>query len=146
MSEQNEIYRATVEYGALCSVPIYNDHQRAKNWMAIIAINPASPGGIDRTFVARARGQYYYHVDAALVGKPVEFGADYYTGSGNRTARRWYGVVQSLTGDVITIERYPTAREAVDAAAVAPRREALLEERATLAARIAEIDALLGGE
>lgn len=88
MTEQNEIYRATVEHGALCSVPVYEEHKRGKNWMAIISVNPASPGGIDREFVARARGQYYYHVDAALVGKPVEFGADYYTARGSAGGAR----------------------------------------------------------
>ncbi|OYT50381.1 hypothetical protein B6U83_00110 [Thermoplasmatales archaeon ex4484_36] len=83
------------ELGALVEVPVYCGHPRGKNWMAKITPDPASPGGLHRDFFKRAKGKYYYMVPSGSLspGDRVEFGADYYTGSGRREKKRWYGVV-----------------------------------------------------
>lgn len=142
---KNEIYAAPVRDGAMLDAPVYETHKRGKNWMATIGPDPAAPGGVARTFVPRGRGEYYYIVSPDLVGQPVEFGGDYYSGAGNRSAKRWYGVVRALTGEEIRIERYETATLAIAAAQAGPDLQALEEERARLLARVAEIDALMEG-
>lgn len=141
---ETEIYVAPVRDGAMLSAPVYEDHQRGKNWMAKIAPDPAAPGGVARTFVPRGRGEYYYIVSTDLVGQPVEFGADYYSSRGKRDPKRWYGVVRALTGEEIRIEHYETAAQAIAASRTGPDRQALEEERSALLARLAEINALLG--
>lgn len=140
---ETEIYTAPVRDGAMLSAPVYEGHKRGKNWMATIAPDPAAPGGVARTFVPRGRGEYYYIVSADLVGQPVEFGADYISGGGNRSRSRWYGVVRALTSEVIRIEHYETAAQAIAASRTGPDRQALEEERSALLARLAEINALL---
>lgn len=129
----------------MVEAPVYETHQRGKNWMATIAADPAAPGGLAREFVKNGRGRYYYIVDASLVGKAVEIAGDYTTGSGSRRRTRWYGVVRSISDTEIAIEQYETSAEAIKAARAGPDTAALEEERARLVARIAEIDALLGG-
>lgn len=140
------IYTAKIEDGAMVEAPVYEAHRRGKNWMATIEADPAAPGGLAREFVKTGRGRYYYIVDASLVGKAIEIAGDYISGGGNRSRKRWYGVVRSVTDSEITIEQYETSAEAIRAARAGPDVEALEEERARLVARIAEIDALLGGE
>lgn len=93
-----------VSRGALVEVPVYEDHTRGKNWLAIITIDPAAPGGLRREFARRGRGPFYYLVGDIAEGDAVEFGADYYSGSGRRSANRWYGVVRSVTSERVTIE------------------------------------------
>lgn len=101
-----------VAYGALTQVPVYESHKRGKNWMAVIAPDPRSPGGLARTFLPHARGEYYYLIEALKPGDVVEFGADYYTSSGRKSAARWYGVVRNVTEDKVEIEQAPTATQA----------------------------------
>jgi hypothetical protein len=136
-----------VENGALLDAPVYETHKRGKNWMAVIASDPGSLGGTRREFCKRGNGAYYYIVTPELVGKAVEFGADYYSGSGNKSARRYYGVVLSLTDTEMRIRKYNTGRAACKAAEAqaGPDRAALVAEREKLIARLAEIDKVLGG-
>ena len=141
---ETEIYTAPVSDGAMLGAPVYESHRRGKNWMAVIAPDPAAPGGVARTFVPRGRGRYYYIVSADLVGQPVEVGADYISSGGKRSPKRWYGVVRALTSEEIRIEHYETATQAIAASRTGPDRQALEEERSALLARLAEIDALLG--
>jgi len=143
---EKERFECKIELGALTDAPVYCSHRRGKNWMAVISKDPKGPGGLRRRFLANARGQYYYMVEGLKVGDPVEFGADYYTSSGHRDPERWYGVVIELTADHIVIERYSTAVQAIEAAQAlaGPTRRELLElEKATLLARLAEIEAEL---
>ncbi len=83
----------TVADGALASVPrgCWETHKRGKNWLAVIQVDPSKPGGLDRAFAAKARGDSYYMLPTLEVGAAVEFGADYYSGGGSKNAKRWYG-------------------------------------------------------
>lgn len=132
-----------IEDGAMVEAPVYETHQRGKNWMAIIEADPAAPGGLAREFVKRGRGRYLYIVGPEVVGKAVEIAADYTSSGGKRHPKRWYGVVRSVTDSEITIEECETSAAAIAAARTGPDRAALEEERARLVARIAEIDAVL---
>ena len=40
------------------------------------------------------------------VGEAVEFGADYYTGSGKKSAKRWYGFILAQSDTHIAFARY----------------------------------------
>lgn len=101
-----------VEHGALVEVPVYCDHKRGRNWAAIIRPDPRSPGGLARRFLARARGRYYYMIEGLSVGHAVEFGADYYTGSGRKWPERWYGVVVEITPTRVVLIEAKTPAEA----------------------------------
>ncbi len=90
MSEK-QVYKIESDY--LVDVPIYTTHRRGKNWMAKISKDPESPGGLARQFAKKGHGEYYYSVKDINVGDVLEFGADYYTGSGNKDPRRKYAVV-----------------------------------------------------
>ena len=110
-------YRVKIEHGAMTNAPIYEDHKRARNWLAVIRLDPKAPSGIGRKFMEKARGdRYFYLTDGLEVGQPVEFGADYYTGGGRKQASRWYGVVAEITEDEIVFERAADARSAVERA------------------------------
>jgi hypothetical protein len=84
--------------------------------MAEIWIDPKAPGGLGRRFFPKAHGEYYYMVDKAKAPMPVEFGADYYSGSGKKRPHRWYGVIVCVTAEELTLEQYDTARQAINAA------------------------------
>lgn len=145
---EEKIYEAKIENGALLDAPVYESHQRGKNWMAVITCDPASPGGYARDFCKRGNGAYYYIVDQSIVGKAVEFGGDYYSGSGRKSSHRFYGVVLSLTDSAIRIREYDTGRQACKAAqaGAGPDRAALITEREKLIARLAEINMLIGDD
>ncbi len=82
-----------IEDGALTGAPVWENHKRGKNWMALISVSPSSPGGLARDFCAKARGESFYMMPSLSPGDAVEFGADYYSGSGKKSADRFYGYV-----------------------------------------------------
>ena len=85
----------TIENGALTQVPpgMWTTHKRGRNWFAVIGNNPAAPGGLDRDFATKAKGSSYYLLPDLNPGDPVEFAADYYSGSGRKSPDRWHGYV-----------------------------------------------------
>lgn len=108
-----EKIRLKVENNALTNVPIWEGHKRGKNWFAVISLDPLSPGGLKRKFAKKAKGDYYYMMpDFLQVGDAVEFGADYYTGGGHRSANRWYGIVTDISIDYIELLPVKSSREA----------------------------------
>jgi len=129
----------------MISAPVYESHKRGKNWMAIITPDPTAPGGLARTFVPRGRGEYYiYRLDrprrpARRVRRGLFFDR------GQALPQALVRVVRALTGEEIRIEHYETAAQAIAATHTGPDRQALEEERSALLARLAEINALLGG-
>jgi hypothetical protein len=136
-----------LEQGAMTEVPIYESHQRGKNWLAVIVKDPKAPSGLSRRFMERARGKYYYLVENINTGDAVEFGADYYTSSGNKRTRRVYALVTEKTSDHIIFELYDDSDSVFEAQkqfanANTPEKE-LLDERARLIARLREIDNIL---
>lgn len=101
-----------VREGAFVEVPVYTAHRRARNWAAIVKPNPRAPGGLDRRFLERARGRYYYMIEGLEPGQVIEFGADYYSYSGRRYPERWYGVVVSVAHDRVVFRPAKTQDEA----------------------------------
>lgn len=130
-----------LENGAALSAPVFERHPRGKNWMAKIVLDPAAPGGLRRKFFDRAHGDYYYLVPpgSLAVGDAVEFGADYYTSSGRKVAKRWYGAVASVSETEIELARAETAREAVETGERL-RREAAGPERVIVSRHPAAVE------
>ena len=84
--------------------PVYEDHHRARNWCAIIQPDPTAPGGLNRVWLPRGRGEFLYMIGRLDRFDAVEFGADYVTTLGRKWPKRWYGVVRTLNGAEIAIE------------------------------------------
>ena len=103
--------RYRVELEALTKVPIWED-RRGNNWLARISLDPTAPGGLQRVFQDKARGDYYYMVTGLSIGDSVEFGADYIRSRG-RDTKRWYGVVSAKTSDWLYLTKTPDARTAI---------------------------------
>ena len=136
-------FKSKIEMGAMLGVPVYEEHHRGKNWMAIISKNPKAPNGLDRVFLEKARGNYFYLVSGLKVGDAVEFGADYISSSGRRRTNRWYGVVIQIDDNMIIIDEHETANGAIEAAksfAAPSKREVLEQEKERILARLAEIE------
>jgi hypothetical protein len=112
-SMENNFFVSKIEKNAMIDVPVYESHNRGKNWMAVISLDPAKPGGLARDFLPNGKGDFYYIVSKDIVGKAVEFGADYYSSSGNPSRNRAFGVIHSLTEDEIRIKMFNSAREAI---------------------------------
>lgn len=105
-------FKGKINHGALTNAPIYETHKRGKNWMAIIRIDPTSPGGLSRKFITRANGEYKYLTNELKENDAIEFGADYYSGRGSKSINRWYGVIRKITNNEITIEQFETGNTA----------------------------------
>lgn len=105
-----------LENGAAREVPLFETHRRGRNWMARVQLDPSAPGGLRREFFERAHGDYYYLIPpgSLSVGDAVEFGADYYSGSGRKSARRWYGVVAAVSEDRVELVQAEDGRKAVE--------------------------------
>lgn len=115
----------TIEDGALTTAPVYENHKRGKNWLAIIGADPQSPGGLERQFVPNGRGRYLYLVNVLKVGEAVEFAADYYSSGGRKHANRWYGVIREKSDTALVVEHFSTSAQAIKAArAATPDRSA----------------------
>lgn len=105
-----------VEDGALSTVPpdCWESHKRGKNWLAVITVDPTSPGGLRRLFATRAKGSSYYMLPKLEVGDAVEFGADYYSGGGRKNARRWHGFFLKTIAATDERSAYAVFREESD--------------------------------
>ena len=102
-----------IAFGALAECPIYETHNRGKNWLAKISVDPTVPGGFAREFARRAHGDFFYMIPSwAVPGTPIEFGADYYSARGAKKACRFYGVIETITPDVLTVEECNTGKDA----------------------------------
>jgi hypothetical protein len=113
MMEGTETISLQVESGALIQAPIWESRRGGRNWLAVISPNPRAPGGLDRRFLDRGRGEYLYLLNRDLRrGRPVEFGADL-----GHDRNRWYGLVLSVSDSEVTLEHHRTARAACTAAA-----------------------------
>lgn len=103
-----------IEDGCLASVPngCWESHSRGKNWLATISSNPTSPGGLERSFANKAKGELYYILPEVEAGNAVEFGADYYSGGGRKNAKRWYGFFVKIIPATEDRPAYMVFREA----------------------------------
>lgn len=98
---------------ALLSVPAWDETRRAKNWLAVINVDGTKPGGLDRRWMPRARGECFYMVEQLSLFDPVEFGADRVAWSGNPVQNRWYGVVVEKTDSYLLVEPVDSGAAAV---------------------------------
>jgi hypothetical protein len=130
-----------VEAGALVEAPVWESRRGGRNWLAVIAANPRSPGGLDRRFMERGRGEYLYLLDRVRPGQPVEFGADL-----GHQRIRWYGVVVSLSDEALVLEHHRTARSACAAASVLAPPPSERQHYPSLAERLAQLKKELEGE
>lgn len=146
-----ELLILPIEEGALTKAPVWESHKRGRNWLAIIKLDPASPGGLERHFVTRAHGDYYYMADELVPGQPIEFGADYYTSGGRKNSTRRYYLIVERNEGALFLRPCSTGKEACKAAREwaeqrNPNRKAeLVAEREKLLARLNEIEAELIG-
>lgn len=102
-----------IEFGALSQVPCWESHSRSKNWMAKISLNPNSPGGLDRDFAEKAKGDCFYILPPLSPGDAIEFGADYYARSGKKRPERWHGYVVRVLDDRIILHECKDGKSAV---------------------------------
>lgn len=102
----------------LMAVPVWNEHHRAKNWAAVVEVDPVAPGGFRRKWFNRGNGPAYYVVpDSLEAGDVVEFGADRVSFSGNRDGNRWYGVVLSVSDTAVRLQKCVNAADAASKSA-----------------------------
>jgi hypothetical protein len=106
------LFTSELVQGAMCSVPIYESHKRGTNWLAVIHVDPESPNGLGRDFCRKAKGEFYYFTDNLKENDAIEIGADYTSSGGNKSRRRQYGLVKSISADKIEIELFDTYKEA----------------------------------
>jgi len=110
---QPVVLKCTLANGALLNAPVYESHYRGSNWLAVIDIDPTSPGGLSRRFMNRGKGECLYVVEQVGLFDAVEFAADYTTSFGNKKRDRWYGVVTAKTDDFLQVEKCESGAKAV---------------------------------
>jgi hypothetical protein len=104
LNDGDEAY--SVSDHALMGVPVWESHKRGKNWMAEISVNHTKPGGLERVFFEKAKGEACYVLAEDLApGVALEFGADYYSGGGRRSSKRWYGYVVRIEPDALVLHK-----------------------------------------
>lgn len=101
---EDGLLRLPMAAGALLAAPVWEDHHRSTNYLAIIDINPTMPGGLDRRFMNRGKGDCLYIIEQIGVLDAVEFAGDYTTSVGRRDRKRWHGVVTGKTESVMTLK------------------------------------------
>lgn len=102
-----------IEGDALAECPVWGTHSRSKNWMAIISLDNTAPGGLAREFAEKAKGDCFYILPSLEPGDAIEFGADYYTGSGRKNPERWYGYVVRVEPTYLVLRQCKTGKEAI---------------------------------
>ena len=100
---EDGLVHLTIAGGALLESPVWEQHYRGTNYLAIIDVSPEMPGGLGRHFINKGKGDCLYIVDQIAVLDAVEFAGDYTTGVGRRQRNRWYGVVASKTDALMTL-------------------------------------------
>lgn len=130
--------------GALLDAPVYDQGPRRSNYLALIDIDPAMPGGLARKFVDKGRGDCLYLTEKLNLFDAVEFASDYTTHSGQKRRDRWYGVIIVKTEDYLLVERCGSGVKAVLRAkeansSPADKVRALIAEKEMLIARAAII-------
>lgn len=98
---------------ALLQAPVWEDHHRGTNYLAVIDIDGASPGGLARRFLSKGKGDVLYMIDQLAAFDAVEFAADYTTGVGKRKRERWHGVVHAKEHTRLVLQPFETGALAV---------------------------------
>lgn len=121
---------------------LYEEHERGRNWIAVITPNRAKAGGLEREFLDRVRTTFYA-TDAVKAGDFIEVGADYLTTAGRRHPKRrvfrvlilrantWVIRDAETPTDTLTIPPYTPEAEAARKA-LSPQPEDVLDRVGTL--------------
>lgn len=128
-----KVLKLTVANDALLEAPVFEQHFRGANWLAVIDVDASCPGGLSRRWLKRGRGECLYDIEQLALFDAVEFGADYTTSMGKKNHVRWWGVVTAKTDGHILVEEAKTGAKAVIRAK---------EARTSTADRIAAVRAL----
>ena len=142
----SKVVTLTLANGALLGAPVYENHRRGSNWLAIIDIDATMPGGLARRFMNHGKGECMYVVEQVGLFDAVEFAADYTTSYGDKRRERWYGVVTAKTDDFLQVEQCGSGAKAVlRAKELRTSTEALVaaleHDRESLIARAAKLEA-----
>lgn len=146
MAKKPTVYQLKVANRALLESPIYEEHARGRNWLAVIDIDATMPSGLSRQWMPPGRGECFYLIEQLKLFDPVEIGADYVSSGGKKYYKRFYGVVTALTDESVQIEECSTGTQAVLRAreartSVADKIAALIADRESATKRLAKIDA-----
>lgn len=82
----------------------YNNHTRAKNWIATVLRDVKQPGKLDREFWKGYGASIREIPRLTLPGEVLEIAADYTSGGGNRSYRRQYYKIINLTKIILRLE------------------------------------------
>lgn len=146
MGKKPTVHQLSVANHALLESPIYESHDRGRNWLAVIDVSPTMPSGLSRQWMPQGRGECFYIIEQLKLFDPVEFGADYVTVGGRKHYKRLYGVVVAITDGYIRVEECETGAKAVIRAKEARTSDAdkiaaLEAERDSLVSRAAKVEA-----
>lgn len=108
-----EVKKLTLANGALLTAPVYENHHRGSNWLAIIDIDATMPGGLARRFLERGKGECMYVTERIGLFDALEFAGDYTTSYGDKRRHRWYCVVTAKTDDYLQVEKCESGARAV---------------------------------
>lgn len=99
----------------LLDVLVHNADPRARNWVAVVQVDPLAPSGLRRRWFerGRARGPARYIVPGLDRGSILEFAADHVAWSGARVPDRVYAVVLSVSEETIAVQPYKTFEDAL---------------------------------
>lgn len=87
---------------------------RAKNWLAVITVDPHTSGGLLRKWCDRGKGRFRYSITGLLEDDLIEFGADYISHGGNRIPCRWYGEVVRVSESLLHCRPYASLNEMLE--------------------------------
>ena len=88
-------------------MPIWRPGKTAKNWLALIAIDPLQSGGLDRQFARKAKGDDYLYIVPTGIRVTPWSSAD-----GNERCR-WYGYVVRIGEDHVVLHKCLDGKAAV---------------------------------
>lgn len=125
-----EIVRIKAAPGVLLEAPVYEQSKRGVNWLAVIGVDATKPGGLSRRFLPRGRGICLYQTEQLAAGDAVEFGADYISTTETRHRTRWYGVVFEIVEEIVVLEHYADAVNAISRSVEIQRERRERQERA----------------
>ena len=110
--QSGAVYLVPIDEWYVVKPPIWEDHRRARNWLAYIEENPDAPGGFTRKWCERGQGRFKYSVTTLLEGDTVEFGADRIWADGaGRSRERWVGEIVKITDTEMQVRYFDTPGE-----------------------------------
>ena len=76
---------------------VYESHRRGINYIATVQFDPSQPGGLFRKFWSKGAGSFRSIPETIEVGDFIEVAHDYTSSGGNRSRRRDYYRVVSVS-------------------------------------------------